>query len=123
MTVEEIYKRGISFLPEVPNDNPDLKQYAIPWINTALQECLEIENSIRRFYGEEELEEAPVVTSYADEVIYHDGLTRVAFPYFVASNAFIDDDNDYRANIYRTLYQTRANEAMKYTKEIIKDVY
>lgn len=123
MTVEEIYKQGISFLPEIPADNPDLKQYAFQWLNTAMQECLEIENSIRRFYGEPELTEAPVVTNYTDEVIYHDSLTRVAFPYFIASNAFIDDDNDYRANIFRTLYQTRANEAMKYTKELVKDVY
>lgn len=123
MIVEEIYRQGISLLPEVPNDNPDLRQYAVPWLNIVLQECLDIENSIRRFYGEEELTEAQTVTNLSDEVIYHDSLARVAFPYFIASNAFIDDDNDYRANIYRTLYQTRANEAMKYTKEIIRDVY
>ena len=123
MTALKIYEIGVSYLPEQIADNPDLKRYLIPWMNVILQETFQIENSIRRYKGEEELLEAQVISSETEEIIYHPELAAVAFPFAIAANAFIDDDNDYRANIYRTLYQTRANEAMRYTPQKIKDLY
>lgn len=123
MTVNEVYERGISHLPEVPNDNPDLKNYILNWVNEMLAETFHIENSIRKYFGTELLTEPQVVNSLDDEIEYNWRLVYTAFPYGIAAQAFIDDDNDYRSNKYGQQYVLRCNEAVINEPERIKDVY
>lgn len=123
MTVNEIYEIGISYIPESPSDNPDLQKYIVGWVNTMLLESFEVENAIRKWNGEELLSAPQVVKSLSDEVIYHDSLALGAFPYGIAANAFIDDDNDYRSNKFAQYYTRGINAANKYDPHKIIDLY
>ena len=49
MTGQEVYNLALSFVPELQNEVPDLDDYKIGWVNLAIAEALETENSIRRF--------------------------------------------------------------------------
>lgn len=123
MTVNDVYKLGISYIPEVPTDNPDLQNYIVGWVNTMLLETFEVENAIREWAGEELLSDPQNVKSMSDEIIYHDSLVKGAFPYGIAANAFIDDDNDYRSNKFGQYYVRGVNAANKYIPKKIIDVY
>lgn len=123
MTVNDIYTLGISYIPETPTDNPDLKNFVVGWMNTMLLESFEVENAIRKWSGEELLKAPQVVKSLSDEVIYHDSLALGAFPYGIAANAFIDDDNDYRSNKFGQYYIRGINAANKYDPHKIIDLY
>ena len=123
MTVKDVYKRGISHLPEVESDNADLQKYIVDWVNEMLIETFHVENTIREVNEEPLLEQPQVVSSLNDELEYHYSLVGVAFPYGIAAHAFIDDDNDYRSNKFGQYYVLRVNEAMKYIPKKIVDVY
>ncbi len=123
MTVREVYERGISHLPEVPSDNPDLQNYILNWTNEMLAETFHIENSIRKHYEMELLTEPQVVSSLNDEIEYNWRLVYAAFPYGIAAQAFIDDDNDYRSNKFGQQYVLRCNEAIINEVENIIDCY
>ena len=123
MTAKEIYELGISYIPEVPSDNPDLQKYVVGWVNMMLLETFEVENSIREWGGEELLVAPQIIKNINDEIIYHESLARGAFPYGIAANAFIDDDNDYRSNKYGQYFVRGVNAANKYIPHKIKDVY
>lgn len=123
MTVKEVYTRGISHLPELPADNPELENFAIGWINELLAETFNVENSIRVHEGRQLLDEPQVVKNLSDEIEYSWRLVYTAFPYGIAAQAFIDDENDYRSNKFGELYVLRVNEALIYSPHKIKDVY
>lgn len=123
MTVREVYEIGISYIPELPSDNPDLQGYIVGWMNMMLLETFEVENSIREWAGEEKLQIPQIVKTLNDELIYHDSLVLGAFPYGIAANAFIDDDNDYRSNKMAQYYVRGVNAANKYIPHAIKDLY
>lgn len=123
MTAREIYEIGISYIPELPSDNPDLQKYVVGWMNTFLLETFEDENSIREWAGEEILSAPQVINNIDDEIIYHESLARGAFPYGIAANAFIDDENDYRSNKFGQYYVRGVNAATKYIPHDIIDRY
>lgn len=123
MTGQEIYNLALSFVPEMQSEVPDLDSYKVGWMNLAIAEALETENSIRRFYGEEELLTAPRLVVLSESVPYHDVICQTALPYAVAEHAFVDDDNDYRSNKARTKFIAALNSAAKYTETDIEDCY
>lgn len=123
MTVKEVYELGVSYLPEVPSDNPDLQQFVVGWVNVMLVETFEVENSIRAWEGGELLTAPQVVKSINDDLVYHESLTVGAFPFGIAANAFVDDDNDYRSNKMGQFYTRGVNAATKYIPHKINDVY
>ena len=123
MTGQEVYNLALSFVPELQNEVPDLDDYKIGWVNLAIAEALEAENSIRRFYGEEELLTAPRLKTLSEEIPYHDSITQTALAYGIAEHAFVDDDNDYRSNKARSKFIVALNEAAKYTVTDIEDCY
>lgn len=88
-----------------------------------LAETFDVENTIRKAEGAELLATPQIVKSLNDELTYHYSLTVGAFPYGIASNAFIDDDNDYRANKMAQFYTRGVNAAARYIPEKIKDLY
>lgn len=88
-----------------------------------LAETFHIENSIRKHYEMELLTEPQVVSSLNDEIEYNWRLVYAAFPYGIAAQAFIDDDNDYRSNKFGQQYVLRCNEAIINEVENIIDCY
>lgn len=123
MTGQEVYNLALSFVPALQSEVPDLDSHKLGWINLAIAEALETENSIRRFYGEEELLTAPRLSALSEEIPYHDSITQTALAYGVAEHAFVDDDNDYRSNKARSKFVVALNSAAKYTLTDIEDYY
>ena len=66
MTAKEIYEIGISYIPEIPSDNPDLQRYVVGWLNTMMLETFEVENAIRT-WNKEELLIAPQIIKNINE--------------------------------------------------------
>ncbi len=122
MTAQEIYALSLSFLSEKPQKN-DLRDFILPWLNLLLQEALPYENQRRRGLGEAKLVVAPVITAWEQEVPYGADLVGVALPYGLASLLFQDDDNDYRALMYRNLYLSALDDAAPYCPQEVVDVY
>ena len=123
MTAREIYEIGISYIPEAPTDNPDLQRYVVGWLNAMMLETFEVENAIREWAKEEKLEYPQIIKSIDEEIVYHDSLALGAFPYGIASYAFIDDDNDYRSNKFGQYYVRGVNASNKYIHHKIVDLY
>ena len=88
-----------------------------------LLETFETENAIRKWSGEEELVSPQIVKNLNDVIVYHDSLALGAFPYGIAANAFIDDDNDYRSNKFGQYYVRGVTAANKYDPHKIIDLY
>ncbi|MBR5202651.1 MAG: hypothetical protein IKW45_05250 [Clostridia bacterium] len=88
-----------------------------------LLETFEVENAIRTWGKEETLLAPQVVKSLDDELVYHESLVRGAFPYGIAANAFIDDENDYRSNKFGQFYTRGVNAANKYIPHKVIDLY
>lgn len=123
MTGQKVYEMALSFVPELQADTSDLTTYALGWVNLAISEALPTENSIRRFENNTELLSAPVLLNLSGEIDMHEEICMNALPYGVAEHAFIDDDNDYRANKARALFIAGLNSAAKGYVTDIEDVY
>ena len=123
MTGQQIYELASSFLYEIDGEDEDSKRFAIGFINILLQECFNCENSMRLFRGKETLDEAPYIKSLAEEIPYQPELTRVAFPYGVASWFFQEALDNFQAENYRSKYLSAVNEASKLNSGIAEDYY
>lgn len=123
MTGQQIYELASSFLYEVDGEDEDSKRFAVGFINILLQECLSCENSMREFREKELLEEAPYITSLTEEIPYQPELTRVAFPYGVASWFFQEALDNFQAENYRSKYLAAVTEASKVNGGIAEDTY
>lgn len=123
MTGQQIYELASSFLYEIDGEDEDSKRFAVGFINILLQECLNCENSMRLFRGKETLDEAPYIKSLTEEIPYQPELTRVAFPYGVASWFFQEALDNFQAENYRSKYLSAVNEASKFNSGIAEDYY
>ena len=121
MTGNDIFRAALAIMSESPEES-DLGDYALQWLNLLLQECLTAENAWREQHERELLEAAPLLAVLSEEVPYCDKLTRVALPYGLAANLWTDDDNDYRANKWMTLYRDAVSEAGT-VSTVITDIY
>jgi hypothetical protein len=124
MTVLELFTLGMGQLAEPVGDNPVIRdRFMVGWTNIVLHEAFDAENSIRRSLEETELTSAQTVTSGADVLTYHDQLLYTALPYGIAVQAYVDDDNDYRANKYRQMFIAGLQDCSKITFGTVEDVY
>lgn len=123
MTGQQIYELASSFLYEIDGEDEDSKRFAVGFINILLQETLNCENSMRLFKGLDTLEEAPMITSLEENIPYQPELTRVAFPYGVASWFFQEALDNFQAENYRSKYLSAVTEAGKLNDGITMDVY
>lgn len=122
MTVAQVYKAGLSLIQQPVIDNKDFEQFAVDWINVALADAFEVENSIRQYDGETPLSEPPELAQLSDEVPYNWKITRLAFPKKIASLALYDEDNDGAAN-FTSEYYSALNDAAKLIPTVVSDVY
>lgn len=123
MTVKECYEHAVSFLPEKPEENPDMQKFMTAWCNILLAENLENENFFRRANEMEELFAVPKVFSAEDEIPYNEQLVSAAFPYGMARWIFRENDDISASHEYYSLYIVAAREATPAIEEEIKDVY
>lgn len=123
MTGQDVYEMASAMLYERDNEDPDSKEFAIPFLNLLLEDALPVENSIRRFKGEAELDSAPLLQNLDETIPYSASITRGALPYGLAAYFFEESGDNYRGNLYRNLYEKGLAKASKYNFEPIEDVY
>ena len=122
-TVNDVYNVALSFVSETQATMPELKPFVVGWVNLMLQEALPYENSIRKYNKQEELQTAPLISDFNDEIPYSDAIVRIAFPYGLASYVWEDDENMYLMQVYRNQYISALDDAKKLIPEEIKDCY
>lgn len=123
MTGQDIFEMASAFLYERDNEDPDSKEFALQFLNVLLEDALPVENSIRRYKGETELDAAPFLSALTDDVPYSASITRGALPHGLAAYFFEESGDNYRGNLYRNLYEKGLAKASKYNLEPIEDVY
>lgn len=123
MTGQEIYEAASAFLYEADGEDAESKRYSVPFLNLLLQECLEVENSIRISKGLEPLETAQKIETLSDEIIYSDSITRVALPYGVAAQFFQEAMDNFQPENYRAKYIAALNEARRLVFVDVVNVY
>lgn len=123
MTGQDIYETASAFLYEADGEDAESKRYSVLFLNLLLQECLEVENSIRIFKGIEPLEIAQKIETLSEEIIYSDSITRVALPYGVAAQFFQEAMDNFQAENYRAKYIAALNEARRLVFVDVIDVY
>lgn len=123
MTGQDIYEMASAYLYERDNEDPDSKHFALKFLNVLLEDALPVENSIRRYMADAELDSAPLLATLTETVPYHDSITRNALPYGIAAFFFEEAPDNYRGNLYRGLYERGLAKASKYNFEPIADAY
>lgn len=125
MKAINIVELAVPYIGQTLEDSEDLIELARPMLNTALQEVLGTENSIRKQAGREELAEAPYLekTDLSEDVPYDPALTRRALPYWLAYRFLLEDDQGARAQLYYNEYVNAVKEAQKMISTEVEDVY
>lgn len=123
MTALQIFELASALIYETTDDDADSRNFSIKFLNIHLQECLKVENSIRRAKGTTELTAAPFITALTETIDYDGDLTRVALPYAMAVHFYTEAMNTEVAAYYKTEYKEALARAAVYTEEDIVDVY
>ena len=123
MTVKECYEAAAAFLPERPEENPEMQKFAVSWCNILLAESFEHENIYRVTNGLEELEEVPRVAKESDVIPYNERLVRAAFPYGMARWMFRENEDIAASHEYYNLYAMALKEATPILMTEVKDIY
>ena len=123
MTGQQIYEAASAFLYERDMEDLDSKHFSIPFLNLLLQECLEVENSIRKFNEEPELDRAQELLELDETIVYDDTITRGALPYGLASFFFQEATDNFQAENYRARYLAALQSAIRYNTSTIVNMY
>ena len=111
MTVRECYEIALSFLPEKPEDNPDMQRFMVAWCNVLLGEMLGYENTYRKANKLSEVVALPVLMEKDEVIPYNENLVRAAFPYGMARWMFRENEDIAGSHEYYNLYIVAAREA------------
>ena len=111
MTVRECYEQAVSFLPEKPEENPEMQKFMTAWCNVLLAETFEHENIYRVANDLPEIWEIPKTESENDEIPYNERLVRGAFPYGMARWIFRENEDIAASHEYYALYVNAIREA------------
>lgn len=123
MTVKECYEMAVSFIPEVPEDNPDLQKFAVIWANVLMSDTINAENVFRRINKIEELTRVPKVKTLTDEIPFNELLVSKAFPFGMARWIFRENDDVDGSREYYQLYAQAIAESIPLEYSEITDVY
>lgn len=123
MTVKECFEKALAFIPDSPEENPDLEKFAPVWCSILLAETLDHENIWRRANKMPEISSVPTVEKPGDEIPYNEKLVRMAFPYGMARWIFRENEDISASREYYQLYAIALAEAtpLEYTE--VEDVY
>lgn len=123
MTGQDIYEIASSMIYERSGEDADSQEFSVPFLNITLQECLDVENSIRRYKGRAVLIEAPYITALSETIDYDGAITRVAMPYALASHFYREAMDNYNSQDFRARFISALNDARKHNVTLIEDVY
>lgn len=127
MKASKLFEEACTLLGLPPEEADDLREMAPYWMNLLLREILPHENMLRRKEGLSVLEKPYQLTENkgleAEEIPYREALCGVALVYGLASQMFMEDDNDYRAQDFRNRYIAALREAEKCKGETVADLY
>lgn len=122
----DIFRKACGYLSQPVEDSEDFKQFSPDWMDALLVEALPYENAKRRLEADPTrppLQVAPVVEDLETVVPYDDEICRVALPYGLASQYFIDDGDNYNAQDFRARFISALNAALQTEEESVRDVY
>ena len=117
MTVLELYKTALNVMYEKPNSKV-YENYYKTHINLLLAELFDLNNTIRKRKGEEELTEIPFIEKDEDEIKYESIVLREILPWGLAARFCIDDDLN-KFSIYNTNFM---NACFKYERAVVVEV-
>ena len=123
MKAQEIYRLASALIFERVSADEDFEHFFLPFLNILLPECLDTENSIRLYKGQEPLEEAPFVMDMDEDVPFASVICRTALPYGIVSHYYQDDMDNYKADTYRARYVAALGDASKCVPVAIADMY
>ena len=123
MTVKECYEQAVSLIPEKPEENLEMKKFAVTWCNILLAETLCHENILRKEKGIPKLAKVPQVEFEEDEIPFDDELVRRVFPYGMARFVFRENDDISGSHEFYQLYVNALLETVPVFAEEIEDVY
>ncbi len=123
MTVKECYEITASFLPEKPEENPDMQRFMLSWCNMVMADTLIYENMWRRLNLVPVLEASPILVDADAEIPYNSELVHAVFPYGMARWAFRENDDVAAESLYHNLYSSAIRENAPAVTEEVKDVY
>ncbi len=125
-TAQDIFKKACALISQTTGDSPDLESFTPDWLDMWLVEALPYENARRRYEANPArppLQTAPVIKTLAEAVPYDDTLCRVALPYALACQFYIDDENEYRAQDFRARFIDALKAGVPAHVGMVKDVY
>ncbi len=123
MTVKECYEAAVAFLPEKPEENPEMQKFMLNWCNMLLAENFNYENFLREVKGKARLENTPVLNDGEQEIPYDENFVRAVFPLGMARWCF-KESGDYSAEIqYHNLYSTAIIENLPVLMTEVKDEF
>ena len=117
MTVYELYQTALRVKFEKPNSKV-YENYYKTHINLLLAELFDINNTIRKRRGLEELTEIPYIENDDNVIDYEDIVLREILPWGLAARFCIDDDLN-KFSIYNTNFM---NACFKYERAVVVEV-
>ena len=123
MTVKECYEQAVSLIPEKPEENIEMRKFAVIWCNILLAETFCHENILRKGRNLPGIEKVPQVESENDEIPFDDEMVRKVFPYGMARFVFRENDDISASHEFYQLYVNALSEAVPVFAEEIEDVY
>lgn len=122
MTAQEVYDSALALVGTDTSIDDSLQDYVVSWINLAMAEMFNAENSIRLNTGRKEMVSPLRITSLDEEIPY-DPRFYGAFIYFVAHWIYKDDRE---LSFAQEMYNRYVTEVKEHTMMIpgeIEDVY
>ena len=123
MTVRECFEEALGFLPELPEENPEIKKFAVNWCNFLLSETFRNENFYREANKIEKLAEIPKLWKIEDEIPYNEELVKTAFPYGMARFIFRENGDISGSREFYQLYVIALSEATPVVLREVEDIY
>lgn len=127
MKANKIFEEACALMGLPPDEADDLRDLTPHWMNVLLREVLPHENALRTRAGLSVLDRPYQLVEgnelSAEEIPYRDELCGIALAYGLASQMFMEDDNDYRAQDFRNRYIAALRETEKTKSEKVNDLY
>lgn len=125
MRVLDVFTAACAILSQTVEDSEELAVLTPAWLGVLMRECLPNENMLRRQEGKEELTALPLVASGTDTapLPFHEEIAGTAMVYGLAAFFFLDDENTYMHNYYRSLYVQALGEMTRAEDGVVEDLY
>ena len=122
MTSRELFESALALVGTDTTIDDSLQEYAVKWINLAMAEMFNAENSIRLNTGKKEMM-SPLRVNDLDEEIPYDPRFYAAFTYYLAHWIYKDDRELSFAQEMYNRFATEVKEHTMYIPDKIVDVY